>query len=157
MVQDLYNEEKRFKNIKTSYDYKIDISNTSEILIGNNPRHNINVNIKDCAFAEVKLTKRGNQFEVSKAAEIDCYVNGALFVGTETVAAGFFLTFGKFNFYVTEKAIFTSVSKDITTKLPHYDLTNDSCGIKQGFNSETIVLNSKDGNEQGNGYCCGYF
>ena len=28
-----------------------------------------------------------------------------------------------------------------------YDLTNDSYGIKQRFNSETIVLNSNDGNE----------
>ena len=118
-------EQKRFKNIKTSYDLKIDISNISEILIGNNPRHNIFVAIQDCAFAEVKIIRKGNQFEVSKTAEFDCYINGALFAGTEAIKAGFFLAFGKYNFYVTEKAIFTSVSRDISTKLPYYDLIHD--------------------------------
>ncbi|WP_051195209.1 type VII secretion protein EssC [Pseudobutyrivibrio ruminis] len=118
-------KENIFYNIRTSYDLKIDISNINEVLIGNNPRHNILVNIQDCAFAEVKVTKRGNQFEVSKAAEFDCYINGALFVGSEIVNNEFFLTFGKYNFYITDKAIFTTVSKDITTNLPHIDLTHD--------------------------------
>ena len=47
-------------------------------------------------------------------------------------------------------------SLEIAKKIDNgfYDLTNDSCGIKQRFNSETIVLYSNDRNEQGNGYCC---
>jgi Ras-related protein Rab-2A len=53
--------------------------------------------------------------------------------------------------------IFIKSSNEIAKKIESgfYDLTNDSCGIKQGFNTETITLNAnKNENEQGYGLCC---
>ena len=53
--------------------------------------------------------------------------------------------------------IFIKSSYEIAKKIESgfYDLSNDSCGIKLGFSSETITLNAnKNGSEQSNGYCC---
>ena len=122
-----------------------------------NSFQNIKSWIEDCRKQSPKtvfLVLIGNKVDLEDKREVT-YEEGSIYA--EKNGMLFFETSAKTGKNIEE--IFIKSSLEIAKKIDSgfYDLTNDSCGIKQGFNSETIVLNSKDGNEQGNGYCCGYY
>ena len=53
--------------------------------------------------------------------------------------------------------IFIKSSYEIAKRIDngYYDLSNENCGIKQGFTSENIILDSnKNKTEENSGYCC---
>ena len=52
--------------------------------------------------------------------------------------------------------IFINSSYEIAKRIDNgfYDLTNENCGIKQGFNTDTVTLNSNKNGEENSGYCC---
>ena len=120
-----------------------------------NSFQNIKSWIEDCKKQSPKtvfLILIGNKVDLEERRQVT-YEEGSIYA--EKNGMLFFETSAKTGKNIEE--IFIKSSYEIAKKIESgfYDLSNDSCGIKLGFSSETITLNAnKNGSEQSNGYCC---
>ena len=120
-----------------------------------NSFQNIKSWIEDCRKQSPKtvfLVLIGNKVDLENRREVS-YEEGSIYAQKNGML--FFETSAKTGKNIEE--IFIKSSNEIAKKIESgfYDLTNDSCGIKQGFNTETITLNAnKNESEQGYGLCC---
>ena len=94
----------------------------------------------------------GNKVDLEDNRQVS-YEEGSVFA--EKNGMLFFETSAKTGKNIEE--IFLKSSMEIAKKIDSgfYDLSNDSCGIKQGAGNASITLNrNNNGNEQAGGYCC---
>ncbi len=108
--------------------------------------------MKENSNPDIKIFLIGNKVDLEERRQVT-YEEGSIYA--EKNGMLFFETSAKTGKNIEE--IFIKSSYEIAKKIESgfYDLSNDSCGIKLGFSSETITLNAnKNGSEQSNGYCC---
>ena len=120
-----------------------------------NSFQNIKSWLEDCRKQSPKtvfLILIGNKVDLEDRREVT-YEEGSIFA--EKNGMLFFETSAKTGKNIEE--LFLQSSLEIAKRIDNnfYDLSNDSCGIKQGFTSENITLTAnKSESEQSNGYCC---
>ena len=147
--------QETFRSITRAY-YKNSVCSCVVYDITNrNSFQNIKSWIEDCRKQSPKtvfLVLIGNKVDLENRREVS-YEEGSIYAQKNGML--FFETSAKTGKNIEE--IFIKSSNEIAKKIESgfYDLTNDSCDIKQGFNTETITLNAnKNENEQGYGLCC---
>ena len=120
-----------------------------------NSFQNIKSWIEDCRKQSPKtvfLVLIGNKVDLENRREVS-YEEGSIYAQKNGML--FFETSAKTGKNIEEIFIKSSNENNKKIESGFYDLTNDSCGIKQGFNTETITLNAnKNESEQGYGLCC---
>ena len=120
-----------------------------------NSFQNIKSWLEDCRKQSPKtvfLILIGNKVDLEDRREVT-YEEGSIFA--EKNGMLFFETSAKTGKNIEE--LFLQSSLEIAKRIDNnfYDLSNDSCGIKQGFTSENITLTAnKSESEQNYGYCC---
>ena len=117
-----------------------------------NSFQNVKSWIEDCKKQSPKtvfLVLVGNKADLEDRREVT-YEEGSIYAQKNGMI--FFETSAKTGKNIEE--IFTNSSYEIAKRIDNgfYDLTNENCGIKQGFNSENVTLNNR--NDQNGGYCC---
>ena len=115
-----------------------------------NSFQNIKSWIEDCRKQSPKtvfLVLIGNKVDLENRREVS-YEEGSIYAQKNGML--FFETSAKTGKNIEE--IFIKSSNEIAKKIESgfFGLTNDSCGIKQGFNIETITLNAN----KNEGLCC---
>ena len=147
--------QETFRSITRAY-YKNSVCACMVYDITNrNSFQNIKSWLEDCKKQSPKtvfLVLIGNKTDLEEKRQVT-YEEGAAFA--EKRGLLFFETSAKTGQNIEE--IFVKSSNEIAKRISEnfYDLSNDGCGIKQGFTNETIVLNaSNSGNENNRGYCC---
>ena len=125
-----------------------DITNKNSFL-------NVKSWIEDCKKQSPKtvfMVLIGNKVDLEDKRQVS-YEEGSVFA--EKNGMLFFETSAKTGKNIEE--IFLKSSMEIAKKIDSgfYDLSNDSCGIKQGTSTGSITLNkNNNGSEQSGGYCC---
>ena len=120
-----------------------------------NSFENIKSWIDDCKKQSPKnvfLVLIGNKIDLENNREVT-YEEGLKFAQKNGML--FFESSAKTGANIEE--IFTKSSYEIAKKIESgfYDLSNENCGIKMGFNSDVITLSANpSGNSQKGGYCC---
>ena len=120
-----------------------------------NSFQNVKSWIEDCRKQSPKtvfMVLIGNKIDLEDNRQVS-YEEGSVFA--EKNGMLFFETSAKTGKNIEE--IFLKSSMEIAKKIDSgfYDLSNDSCGIKQGAGNGSITLNrNNNGNEQAGGYCC---
>ena len=120
-----------------------------------NSFQNVKSWIEDCKKQSPKtvfLVLIGNKVDLEDRREVS-YEEGSIYAQKNGML--FFETSAKTGKNIEE--IFMNSSYEIAKRINNgfYDLTNENNGIKQGFNSENVTLNSnKVGDNQNGGYCC---
>ncbi len=120
-----------------------------------NSFQNVKSWIEDCRKQSPKtvfMVLIGNKVDLEDNRQVS-YEEGSVFA--EKNGMLFFETSAKTGKNIEE--IFLKSSMEIAKKIDSgfYDLSNDSCGIKQGAGNASITLNrNNNGNEQAGGYCC---
>ena len=120
-----------------------------------NSFQNIKSWLEDCRKQSPKtvfLILIGNKVDLEDRREVT-YEEGSIFAEKNRML--FFETSAKTGKNIEE--LFLQSSLEIAKRIDNnfYDLSNDSCGIKQGFTSENITLTAnKSESEQNYGYCC---
>jgi small GTP-binding protein len=120
-----------------------------------NSFQNVKSWIEDCRKQSPKtvfMVLIGNKVDLEDNRQVT-YDEGSVFA--EKNGMLFFETSAKTGKNIEE--IFLKSSMEISKKIDSgfYDLSNDSCGIKQGANNGNITLNrNNNGSEQSGGYCC---
>jgi len=120
-----------------------------------NSFQNVKSWIEDCRKQSPKtvfMVLIGNKVDLEDNRQVS-YEEGSVFA--EKNGMLFFETSAKTGKNIEE--IFLKSSMEIAKKIDSgfYDLSNDSCGIKQGAGNGSITLNrNNNGNEQAGGYCC---
>ena len=117
-----------------------------------NSFQNVKSWIEDCKKQSPKtvfLVLVGNKADLEDRREVT-YEEGSIYAQKNGMI--FFETSAKTGKNIEE--IFTNSSYEIAKRIENgfYDLTNENCGIKEGFNSENVTLNNR--NDQNSGYCC---
>ena len=120
-----------------------------------NSFQNVKSWIEDCRKQSPKtvfMVLIGNKVDLEDSRQVS-YEEGSVFA--EKNGMLFFETSAKTGKNIEE--IFLKSSMEIAKKIDNgfYDLSNDSCGIKQGAGNSSITLNrNNNGNGQAGGYCC---
>jgi len=120
-----------------------------------NSFQNVKSWIEDCRKQSPKtvfMVLIGNKVDLEDNRQVT-YEEGSVFA--EKNGMLFYETSAKTGKNIEE--IFLKSSMEIAKKIDSgfYDLSNDSCGIKQGAGSGSITLNrNNNGSEQNGGYCC---
>ena len=120
-----------------------------------NSFQNVKSWIEDCRKQSPKtvfMVLIGNKIDLEDNRQVS-YEEGSVFA--EKNGMLFFETSAKTGKNIEE--IFLKSSMEIAKKIDSgfYDLSNDSCGIKQGAGNSSITLNrNNNGNGQAGGYCC---
>ena len=120
-----------------------------------NSFQNVKSWIEDCKKQSPKtvfLVLIGNKVDLEDRREVS-YEEGSIYAQKNGML--FFETSAKTGKNIEE--IFMNSSYEIAKRINNgfYDLTNENNGIKQGFNSENVILNNNNvGNNQNSGYCC---
>ena len=120
-----------------------------------NSFQNVKSWIEDCRKQSPKtvfMVLIGNKVDLEGSRQVS-YEEGSVFA--EKNGMLFFETSAKTGKNIEE--IFLKSSMEIAKKIDSgfYDLSNDSCGIKQGAGNSSITLNrNNNGNGQAGGYCC---
>jgi small GTP-binding protein len=120
-----------------------------------NSFQNVKSWIEDCRKQSPKtvfMVLIGNKVDLEDNRQVS-YEEGSVFA--EKNGMLFFETSAKTGKNIEE--IFLKSSMEIAKKIDSgfYDLSNDSCGIKQGAGNSSITLNrNNNGNGQAGGYCC---
>ena len=120
-----------------------------------NSFQNVKSWIEDCKRQSPKtvfMVLIGNKVDLEENRQVS-YEEGSVFA--EKNGMLFFETSAKTGKNIEE--IFLKSSMEIAKKIDSgfYDLSNDSCGIKQGAGNSSITLNrNNNGNGQAGGYCC---
>ena len=115
---------------------------------------NIKSWIEDCRKQcpkTILLVLIGNKVDLENEREVS-YEEGADFA--KKYEMFFFETSAKTGRNIDE--VFIKATNEIAKKIGSgfYDLNNDNCGIKQGFNIETINLSSNNSSEKNQVSCC---
>ena len=120
-----------------------------------NSFQNVKSWIEDCRKQSPKtvfMVLIGNKVDLEDSRQVS-YEEGSVFAEKNRML--FFETSAKTGKNIEE--IFLKSSMEIAKKIDSgfYDLSNDSCGIKQGAGNSCITLNrNNNGNGQAGGYCC---
>ena len=119
-----------------------------------NSFQNVKSWIEDCKKQSPKtvyMVLVGNKVDLEDKREVTSE-EGSLYAQKNGML--FFETSAKKGKNIEE--IFINSSYEIAKRIDNgfYDLTNENCGIKQGFNTDTVTLNSNKNGEENSGYCC---
>ena len=119
-----------------------------------NSFQNVKSWIEDCKKQSPKtvyMVLVGNKVDLEDKREVTSE-EGSLYAQKNGML--FFETSAKTGKNIEE--IFMNSSYEIAKRIENgfYDLTNENCGIKQGFNTDTVTLNSNKNGEENSGYCC---